>query len=62
VGEAREGFLNPFDNTGEGHDLLDLDFRLFLVDIDNFDLALRCFGTRFEDSGKFFFLRLDRST
>ena len=59
VGEAGESGLQALNDLAQGDELLDLNFALLLVDVDNLDLAA-FLGTGLEHSQEFFLVLLDR--
>ena len=58
VGEAGEGGLEVLDDLGEGGQLLDLNLRLLLVDVDHLDLAA-ILGTGLQNPQELLLVSLD---
>ena len=58
VGEAWEGGLEVLDDLGEGGQLLDLNLRLLLVDVDHLDLAA-ILGTGLQNPQELLLVSLD---
>ena len=58
MGEAGEGGLEVLDDLGEGGQLLDLNLRLLLVDVDHLDLAA-ILGTGLQNPQELLLVSLD---
>ena len=58
MGEAGEGGLEVLDDLGEGGQLLDLNLRLLLVDVDHLDLAA-LLGTGLKNPQELLLVSLD---